>query len=175
MRLFPSIQIMLKKTPIKDADKKITGNEITALTVKNRVYPPFQEATICIDYMKGIQSYAGILDLAVTAGLVEKAGSWYSYDGDRLGQGTDNATAALGKYPKLLEDINKWLETTKYSNVNEQLKAANDAVDVVVNEKSVDGEDVEELPTFVEEPVVEEPVVEEKPKKKRVSRKNKGV
>lgn len=175
MRLFPSIQIMLKKTPIKDADKKITGNEITALTVKNRVYPPFQEATICIDYMKGIQQYAGILDLAVTAGLVEKSGSWYSYGDNKLGQGTDNSTAALGKFPKLLEDINKWLETTKYSNVNEQLKAANDAVDVVVNEKSVDGEDVEELPTFVEEPVVEEPVVEEKPKKKRVSRKNKGV
>lgn len=136
MRLFPSIQIMLKKALIKDADKNITGNEITASTLKNRVYPPFQEATINIDYQKGIQPYAGILDLCLTAGIVEKAGSWYSYRGDRLGQGVDNATEALKNFPQILEDVNKWLETTKYSNVNENLKAAEDALaEVLKNDK----------------------------------------
>lgn len=164
MRLFPSIQIMLKKTPIKNVDKKIIGNEITATTVKNRVYPPFQEATISIDYLKGINPYAGLLDLCVTAGLVEKSGSWYSYRDNKLGQGWDSATEALGKYPKLLDELNKWLESTRYSSVNEALKLAEDAVDAVLstnNEEEIISEDKDE------EIIVEEVI----PKKKIVRKK----
>lgn len=128
MKLFPSILIQLKKTQLKDADKKVIGNIIKATTIKNRVYPPFQEATVSIDYIKGIDPYAGMLDLATTSGLVEKAGSWYSYKGEKLGQGILNATEQLPKFPKILEDINTWLEGTKYSNVNEMLKVAEEAV-----------------------------------------------
>ncbi len=136
MRLFPSIQIMLKKALIKDADKNITGNEITASTLKNRVYPPFQEATINIDYQKGIQPYAGLIDLGIKAGIITKGGSWYSYGDVKLGQGADKATESLKDYPQVLEDINTWLETTKYSNVNENLKAAEDALaEVLKNDK----------------------------------------
>ena len=138
MRLFPSIQIMLKKTSIKNADKKVIGNEITATTVKNRVYPPFQEATVSIDYLKGINPYAGLIDLGVTAGLIEKAGSWYSYKDEKLGQGYDTATESIGKHPRLLDEINKWLETTKYSNINEQLRLAEDAVDAVLEAPDVE-------------------------------------
>jgi recombination protein RecA len=136
MRLFPSIQIMLKKALIKDADKNITGNEITASTLKNRVYPPFQEATINIDYQKGIQPYAGLIDLGIKAGIITKGGSWYSYGDVKLGQGADKATESLKDYPQVLEDINTWLETTKYSSVNENLKAAEDALaEVLKNDK----------------------------------------
>jgi len=163
MRLFPSIQIMLKKTPIKDDDKKITGNEITATTIKNRIYPPFQSATVCIDYMKGIQPNAGIIELGVTAGLIEKAGSWYSYAGERLGQGLEKATANIGSMPRLLEDINKWLETTKYSNVNEMLKQAEDALaEMTENDGEVDDDVIDITP-------------ETESKTKKKTRKTKGV
>lgn len=168
MKLFPSIQIMLKKTPIKNAEKKIVGNEITATTVKNRVYPPFQEATISIDYLKGINPYAGLIDLGITAGIIEKGGSWYSYKDEKLGQGYDSATSAIGKHPRLLDEINKWLQTTKYSNVNEQLKLAEDAVDTVLESPDVEIVDEE----YNEEDVTE--VVEEKEEvkpKKKVSKK----
>jgi hypothetical protein len=127
---------MLKKALIKDADKNITGNEITASTLKNRVYPPFQEATINIDYQKGIQPYAGLIDLGIKAGIITKGGSWYSYGDVKLGQGADKATESLKDYPQVLEDINTWLETTKYSSVNENLKAAEDALaEVLKNDK----------------------------------------
>ena len=154
---------MLKKTPIKDDDKKITGNEITATTIKNRIYPPFQSATVCIDYMKGIQPNAGIIELGVTAGLIEKAGSWYSYAGERLGQGLEKATANIGSMPRLLEDINKWLETTKYSNVNEMLKQAEDALaEMTENDGEVDDDVIDITP-------------ETESKTKKKTRKTKGV
>ena len=166
MKLFPSIQIALKKTQIKDADKKVIGNEIIASTVKNRIYPPFQQATVCIDYMKGIQPYAGLVELGVTAGLIEKAGSWYSYKGEKLGQGLENATQMIGKTPKLLEDINKWLETTKYSNVDEMLKAAEEAV-VAALDKELDEEMGKPIEDIIPENEQEEVV------KKKVTRKTK--
>lgn len=173
MRLFPSIQIMLKKTSIKNADKKVIGNEITATTVKNRVYPPFQEATVSIDYLKGINPYAGLIDLGVTAGLIEKAGSWYSYKDEKLGQGYDTATESIGKHPRLLDEINKWLETTKYSNINEQLRLAEDAVDAVL--EAPDVEIITEEYNQNDEDTTE--VVEEKeeikPKKKVAKKKTK--
>lgn len=151
MKLFPSIQIMLKKTPIKDANKKIIGNEILATTVKNRIYPPFQSATISIDYMKGINPYAGLVELGVTAGLIEKSGSWYSYNDEKLGQGLENATSLLGNHPRLLEDINKWLVTTNYSNVNEMLKQAEDAVEAVLSK----GDGSSEFTAYDEQPEVD--------------------
>jgi recombination protein RecA len=173
MRLFPSIQIMLKKTSIKNADKKVIGNEITATTVKNRVYPPFQEATVSIDYLKGINPYAGLIDLGVTAGLIEKAGSWYSYKDEKLGQGYDTATESIGKHPRLLDEINKWLETTKYSNINEQLRLAEDAVDAVLEAPDVEIITEEYNQNDEDTTEVVEEKEETKPKKKVTKKKTK--
>lgn len=163
MKLFPSIQLSLKKTPIKDENKNVVGNEITATTIKNRVYPPFQEATICIDYMKGIQPYAGILDLAITAGLVEKAGSWYSYKEEKLGQGSITATENLEKYPQLLEDINNWLEKTKYSNVNENVRMAEE----LLNSQTVNSNDIIEAEVEDTSDLEDEPSKKPRGKKKK--------
>ncbi len=139
MRLFPSILIQLKKSYIKDANKNIIGNEISATTIKNRMYPPFQTATISIDYINGINPYSGILNLGITAGLVEKSGSWYSYKGEKLGQGEINATKAIGKFPSLLEELNEWLGKTRYSNVNEEIKRIEENIntDVISDENQV--------------------------------------
>jgi len=117
----PSILINLKKSALKDG-KEIIGNEITATTIKNRMYPPFQEATVRIDYVKGIQPYAGLLAIAEKAGLVEKSGSWYSYGDVRLGQGAESTEASLGNYPELLSKLNEWLKKTGYSSKTEKIE-----------------------------------------------------
>lgn len=174
VRLFPSILIQLKKEKLFDGitkDKKTIGSIIKATTIKNRIYPPFQDAVVSIDYIKGIDPYAGILDLGVTAGLIEKAGSWYSYKGERLGQGSENANKVLPKFPRLLEDINKWLEHTKYSSINELVKQAEEAIDDIISEEIINDTQEEEIhyklqnntTVPIQTPV--EPVVEEKSKR----------
>lgn len=127
MKLFPSVLIQLKKQVLRATaakDSEIVGSEITATTIKNRLYPPYQRATIQLNYTDGVQPYAGILDLATAAGMVEKNGSWYSYKGERLGQGAINATKGLENYPNIIEDLNIFLENTKYSTVSEEIKEA---------------------------------------------------
>jgi len=127
MKMFPSVLISLKKESIKDGvgkDAKITGNQITATTLKNRIYPPFQQAIVKIDYSNGIEPYAGLLDIMVNAGMVEKAGAWFSYKGERLGQGEKNTEENLHKFPQLLEELDVWLKTTGYSTVNKNVEEA---------------------------------------------------
>ena len=129
MRLFPSILISLKKHPMLDADKNVIGNDIEATTIKNRAYPPFQTATVGLSYKEGVKTYAGILKLAVEAGIIDQAGAWYSYKGERLGQGAANAEEALKEIPQIMTDIDKWLENTGYSTVSKEVKEAEELVE----------------------------------------------
>lgn len=133
MKLFPSIIVTLKKEPLKESKSgPVIGNKITATTVKNRVYPPYQTATVEIDYKSGVNSYAGVIDLAVEAGIVEQNGSWYSMDGERLGQGKVNVQETLinsGFGENVLEKLNKWLEDTGYSTFSQEIKEADELIE----------------------------------------------
>lgn len=128
MKLFPSIIISLKKESLHETSEKsspIIGNKIIATTLKNRYYPPFQTSTIMIDYKDGVNPYAGVIDLGVKAGLVNKNGSWYSYGDEKLGQGIINATNALEDgFEELIKDIDKFLSTTGYSSVSVEVQEA---------------------------------------------------
>lgn len=127
MKLFPSIIISLKKEPLREIKNgPIIGNVITATTLKNRAYPPFQTSKVMIDYKDGVRPYAGIVDLGVDAELIEQNGSWYNYKGERLGQGMLNATKALEEdgFDGLLKDIDGWLANTGYSSVSEEVQQA---------------------------------------------------
>ena len=127
VKLFPSILIQLYKQPIYEFPNKkgsergeIIGSEIKATTLKNRTYPPFQTATVQLNYTDGIQPYAGVLDLALECGLIIKSGSWYAHkNGDKIGQGRQLAIEALKDCESLIENINKWLERSSYSTINE--------------------------------------------------------
>ena len=137
VKLFPSILISLKKNQIKDGitkDANVIGNEIMAVTLKNRVYPPFQKATIHLDYKNGVQPCAGLLDLGVEAGIITKAGSWYSIDGERLGQGAVKAEKALEEYTEGLDKIDEWLKTTGYSTMDKEVEEAKVLMEETVKE-----------------------------------------
>src|SRR5690606_34776205 len=89
---------------IKKSDEVI-GNETRVRVVKNKVAPPFREAIFDILYGEGISREGEILELGVQHGIVEKAGAWYSYNKERLGQGKDNAREHLRENPELAQEI----------------------------------------------------------------------
>jgi len=170
-KLAPDIIISMKKQQIledpkaKVADRVVIGNEIKAVTLKNRFYPPFQEATIQISYKDGINPMSGLLDIALTCGIVEKAGSWYSLAGtsERMGQGEIKTLEWMSNNQDLfLPKIEDILKTTGYSTVNKDVeeaeKLAEVGMEVPVIEQEIEG-------------VVD--VVETEPPVKRGSRKPK--
>jgi recombination protein RecA len=91
MRLAPDIIVSLKKSKKYDTNRNIIGNDIKAITLKNRYYPPFSECVVEIDYKKGVNEYAGLLDIAMEMGLIKLGGAgWYSF-GDLKTQGKEKA------------------------------------------------------------------------------------
>ena len=89
---------------IKQGDQML-GNRTRVKVVKNKVAPPFKQAEFDIMYGQGISRSGDVLDCAVEAGIIDKSGSWFSYDGERIGQGRENVKAYLEANPELLEKI----------------------------------------------------------------------
>lgn len=135
MKLFPSIIIMLKKQQMQESGE-VVGNEIMATTLKNRIYPPYQTAHVQLNYKDGIQPYAGLIDLAIKADLVDKSGAWFkTKDGETLGQGLNNAANNLKDYPDFIDKMDKWLESTGYSTISKEIKEAEEIVQEQTEEK----------------------------------------
>ena len=142
-KLAPDIIISMKKHQIlenpsaKAADRVVIGNEIKACTLKNRFYPPFQEATIQINYKDGINPMSGLLDIALTCGLIEKGGSWYKMDGESIGQGETKTLEWMNEHQDLfLPKIEEILKTTGYSTVNKNVEEAEKLAEVGMKEES---------------------------------------
>jgi recombination protein RecA len=91
---------------LKDG-QEVFGNRTRVKVVKNKVAPPFKMAEFDIIYGEGISRVGDLLDLAVTQDIVEKSGSWYSYEGERIGQGRENAKAFLKEHNDITTDIAK--------------------------------------------------------------------
>jgi recombination protein RecA len=113
---------------IKKGDE-VVGNETRVKVVKNKVAPPFREAIFDIMYGHGISREGEIIDMGVEADIVEKSGSWYAYNGDRIGQGKDNVREFLKENPAIAQDIE--------SNIRAKLgvKAGTTVVSDVVSEE----------------------------------------
>jgi len=89
---------------IKDRDE-VVGNQTRVKVVKNKLAPPFKMVEFDIMYGEGISKMGEILDLGVNEGLVEKSGSWFSYNSERIGQGRENAKTYLREHPEMSEEI----------------------------------------------------------------------
>ena len=81
------------------------GNHVRVKVVKNKIAPPFKEAEFDIMFGKGISREGDVLDLAADANIVEKSGSWYAYNGAKIGQGRENAKQYLAQNPLICEEI----------------------------------------------------------------------
>ncbi|MCH9844413.1 MAG: recombinase RecA [Alphaproteobacteria bacterium] len=107
LKFYASVRIDIRRIgQIKDKDITV-GNTTRAKVVKNKVAPPFRQVEFDIMYGKGISKLGEILDLAVSANLVEKAGAWYSYGEQRIGQGRENAKIFLENNPPVAQEIEK--------------------------------------------------------------------
>ena len=105
LKFYSSIRVEVRRqTSIKQGDRTV-GNLVKVKIVKNKLAPPFREAILELIYGKGIDKIGDVLDAAVSAGIVEKAGSWYSYNKERLGQGRENVKKLLAEKPELLKEI----------------------------------------------------------------------
>ncbi len=105
LKFYSSVRLDIRRIgQIKDRDEVI-GNQTRVKVVKNKVAPPFRQVEFDIMYGEGISKTGEIIDLGVKAGIVEKSGSWYSYDSQRVGQGRENAKAFLRQNPEICHEI----------------------------------------------------------------------
>jgi recombination protein RecA len=105
LKFYASMRLDIRRIgSIKKGDE-VVGNETRVKVVKNKVSPPFREAIFDIMYGHGISREGEIIDMGVEADIVEKSGSWYSYNGDRIGQGKDNVREFLKENPAIGQDI----------------------------------------------------------------------
>ncbi len=123
LKFYASIRMDIRRIgAIKDRDE-VVGNQTRVKVVKNKLAPPFKTVEFDIMYGEGISKNGEILDLATKDGLVEKAGAWYSYNGERIGQGRENAKIYLKENPKVALEIE---ESIRSQNKEQVVKAEDD-------------------------------------------------
>ncbi|MBQ1847844.1 MAG: recombinase RecA [Clostridia bacterium] len=105
LKFYSSVRIDVRKTEVLKNSGEMVGNKTRCKVVKNKVAPPFKTAEFEIIYGKGIAKSGEILDIGTDLGIVEKSGSFFSYNGERLAQGRDNARKYLEDHPELMKEI----------------------------------------------------------------------
>lgn len=105
LKFYASVRLDIRRTgAVKDKDE-IVGNETRVKILKNKVAPPFKQAEFQILYGKGVSLLGEVIDFGVKLGFVEKSGSWYAYNGSKIGQGKTNSMKFLEENPKIAEEI----------------------------------------------------------------------
>jgi len=113
LKFYASVRLDIRRIgSIKKADEVI-GSETKVKVVKNKVAPPFKQATFDILYGEGISREGEVVDLGAELNVVEKSGAWYSYNGDRIGQGKDNARDFLRAHPEMALEIENKIREAK--------------------------------------------------------------
>jgi recombination protein RecA len=105
LKFYASIRIDIRRIDNVKSGTGIIGNRVRAKVVKNKVAPPFKSAEFDIIYGKGISKEGSIIDVGTELGIIEKSGSWYSYKGERIGQGRENAKIFLTQNIEIMNDI----------------------------------------------------------------------
>ena len=105
LKYYASVRMDIRRIESIKQDGEVVGNRTRVKVVKNKVAPPFREAEFDIVYGKGISKEGNILDIAVNLDIVEKSGSWFSYNGERIGQGRENVKKYLADNPEIAKEI----------------------------------------------------------------------
>ena len=105
LKFYASVRLDIRRTGSIKKGEEVVGSETKVKVVKNKVAPPFKQAAFDILYGEGISREGEILDLGAECSVIEKSGAWYSYQGERVGQGKDNAREYLREHPELAREI----------------------------------------------------------------------
>ena len=139
LKFYASVRMDIRKIENIKQDGEVTGNRVRVKVVKNKVAPPFREAEFDIVYGKGISKSGNILDLGINLGLVEKSGSWFGYNGTRIGQGRENAKKYLEDNPEIMKEIEEKIR----NNFNEAFEQSL-GEEIIDEEQETEPEDDEE-------------------------------
>ena len=123
LKFYSSIRLEIRKGEQIKLGSDAIGNRTNIKVVKNKMAPPFKACSVDIVYGEGVSITGEIVDLGVEAGVLDKSGAWYSYNGDKVGQGKENVKEWLKKNPKMKEEIEKKVRT--YFEKNDALEIGN--------------------------------------------------
>ncbi len=107
LKFYSSVRLDIRKIENIKTDGEVVGNRARVKVIKNKVAPPFREAEFDIVYGKGISKEGNVLDIAVNLDIIEKSGSWFSYNGERIGQGRENVKQYLSQNPEMMAEVEK--------------------------------------------------------------------
>ena len=123
LKFYASVRIDIRKSEAIKEGKEIVGNRTKIKIVKNKVAPPFRTCVVDMLYGEGISREGELLDIAVEQEIVKKAGSFYSYNGERIGQGRDNARQFLLDHPDIFDDLDRQIREKMVQNPVEAVQA----------------------------------------------------
>jgi recombination protein RecA len=107
LKFYASVRLDIRRIGAIKEREEVVGNQTRVKVVKNKVAPPFKQVEFDIMYGEGISKTGELVDLGVKAGIVEKSGSWFSFDSERIGQGRENAKLYLKEHPQMAEKIER--------------------------------------------------------------------
>ena len=113
LKFYSSVRLDVRRIgSIKESTSDVIGNRVRVKVVKNKVAPPFREAEFDVIFNEGISKVGEIVDIGVDKGVVDKSGAWYSYKGERMGQGREGAKLFLKEHPELIPEISQLIMNT---------------------------------------------------------------
>ncbi|MCM2354077.1 MAG: recombinase RecA [Pseudobdellovibrio sp.] len=166
LKFYASVRLDVRRVGAIKNGEDVTGNRTAVKVVKNKMAPPFTKVEFDLMYGEGISEEGDILDLAVTANMVEKSGAWYSYKGERLGQGRDQAKEYLKANPAVKTDLRSQILA---KNGIGELLLTNDMSDAVAGEDSVEMESPKKAKKAKAGVEAEAPVKEAKAAKEKLN------
>ena len=127
LKFYSSVRLDIRRIGAIKKGEEVVGNETRVKVVKNKIAPPFKQAEFGILYNEGISREGEIVDLGVKEGLIDKAGAWYSYKDDRIGQGKDNVRIFLKENPEISQEIEeqiraKLLPSAPVEDITEEIE-----------------------------------------------------
>ena len=151
LKFYSSVRIDIRKIETLKAGGEVVGSRTRAKVVKNKIAPPFREAEFDIMYGQGISRVGELLDLAVNADVIKKSGAWFSYDGNRIAQGRDNAKNFLRDNPEVAQKVEDELKASSdkfnFSKTTKaRAKALSEKTEEQIETTVVEGVSVNESP-----------------------------
>lgn len=119
LKFYSSVRVEIRRSEQIKQNGEIVGNKANIKVVKNKVAPPFKTTQVDIIYGKGISRDGEILDLAVEGDIVEKSGAWYAYNGEKIGQGRENAKNFLLEHPAIFAEVEEKVKAQLFGTVEE--------------------------------------------------------